>query len=477
MIKIYNSIFKDKKVFSPYIFHRIRIYVCGVTVYNFCHIGHAKMMISFDIIQRWLIESGYIIEYVRNITNIDDKIIEKSLKSSRNIYEITIFYIKSMNLDEYFLGNLKLNHEPLVTSHIKDVINLIKKIKNVDLACRNLNDDITYLTKKFKKYGKFSGKKMFKENFSNNINKESNFVLWKFSKKNESFHTKWTSFYGLGRPGWHIECSAINESLLCLPLDIHGGGLDLKCNHHENEIAQSEPIFNKNLSKIWIHCGTLIINKDKMSKSINNHRTIRELICSKIINVNFDYKANKNESEILRFFFIKSSYKSNLNYNLRSLINIKSLLDYLYKALTKYHFNKNLKKIDWFHYKVNIFFNAMNEDFNSSIAMKILFKFAYNINCNFCAKISYYYLKYLGNIFGILQQSPYLYFIFYNRYSDSYLRKFFLNIENIKYIAIKRKKLKKKNFFSISDELRYDLKINNVYLEDINIFATYWRII
>lgn len=317
MLRIYNSLSRSKEVFSPVEPGHVRMYVCGMTVYDFCHLGHARMLVSFDIVQRWLRASGYRVSYVRNITDIDDKIIRRAVERGQLMSEVTDFYIDAMHADEKALGVQSPDSEPRATQHVPDMLGIIAKLEENGLAYQSDDGDVNYAVRQFPGYGKLSGRSLDDlragERVALNSAKRDplDFVLWKSAKDEEPAESKWESSYGLGRPGWHIECSAMSKALLGLPLDIHGGGPDLKFPHHENEIAQTEGAFGGQLANVWMHCGPLMVDSEKMSKSLGNFRRIRDTVAPEgLADEESSYDANPREAEMLRFFIVRNHYRS-----------------------------------------------------------------------------------------------------------------------------------------------------------------------
>src|SRR5690554_48787 len=298
MLRIYSSLSRTKETFQPIEPGKVRMYVCGMTVYDFCHLGHARMLVSFDVIQRWLRTMGYQVQYVRNITDIDDKIIRRAVERNQRMQDVTAFYIDAMHADEKALNVQSPDFEPRATEHVGDMLGIIKLLEDKGLAYQGDDGDVNYAVRQFKGYGKLSGKSLDDLRAGERVAVSSgkrdplDCVLWKAAKDDEPAESKWQSPYGLGRPGWHIECSAMSHALLGMPLDIHGGGPDLKFPHHENEIAQSEGAFGGEMASIWMHCGPLMVDADKMSKSLGNFRTIRQTVAGDIADDQATYQAN-----------------------------------------------------------------------------------------------------------------------------------------------------------------------------------------
>ncbi|RUA05398.1 MAG: cysteine--tRNA ligase, partial [Gammaproteobacteria bacterium] len=323
MLKIYNTLTKKKEVFQAINPKKIGIYVCGMTVYDYCHMGHARVLVMFDVITRHLRRHFPQVEYVRNITDIDDKIIQRAIENKEDIYTLTNRFIKAMHEDERALGILPPDAEPRATDAIDQMFYMIKTLIEKGLAYQGSNGDVYYSVRKFKDYGKLSGKNINDLEAGARVDIEENkrdpldFVLWKMAKADEP---SWESPWGNGRPGWHIECSAMSCTHLSKHFDIHGGGMDLAFPHHENEIAQSEGVNDCTFVNTWMHVGFVNINNEKMSKSLDNFFTIRGVL------ENYD-------GESLRYFIMSSHYRSGLNFSNENLDNAKASLMRLYTAI------------------------------------------------------------------------------------------------------------------------------------------------
>ena len=371
MLQIYNSLTKKKEVFKPFNERNIWMYVCGMTVYDFCHIGHARTVTAFDVISRYLRAKGHNLTYVRNITDIDDKIIRRAADNDESITVLTDRMIAAMEQDFLRLGNLKPDLEPRATDYVTDMIEMIDDLIAKGFAYAPGNGDVYYRVRKFKNYGRLS-RKILKEleaeamvQIRVNDPKEDpiDFVLWKGAKAGEP---SWVSPWGNGRPGWHIECSVMSKCC-CLnkTVDIHGGGSDLKFPHHENEIAQSEATNDQTFVSIWMHSGAIHIDNVKMSKSLDNFLTVREIL-------------NKYDNEVVRYFLISSHYRSPVNYSEESLKEASVRLERLYTAL---------KGLDLFGVKASVsssfadkFTAAMDDDFNTAAALAALFELVRTLN-------------------------------------------------------------------------------------------------
>ncbi|AFZ83509.1 cysteinyl-tRNA synthetase 2 [Candidatus Kinetoplastibacterium blastocrithidii (ex Strigomonas culicis)] len=453
-----------------------------MTVYDYCHLGHARIMVVFDIVQRWLRHIGFDVKYVRNITDIDDKIINKSLMEHKSIKEITDFYISAMHMDEDALSIEAPYKEPRATGYVDEMVNIIKLLENKDLAYRTPDGDVNFSTKSFSGYGKLSGMNLTELRSGNRIPVASSkidpldFVLWKASKQDDPNDSRWMSCYGPGRPGWHIECSAMSSSILGNPIDIHGGGPDLVFPHHENEIAQTEGAFGGNLANFWMHCGPLMVDDSKMSKSLGNYYTIRQAIGKESSPNDFRYQVNRREAEMLRFFIIRSHYRSKQNYTFENLVDAQNSLDRLYLAL----FNIGLKgefKVDWRDDASVAFKSTMNDDFNTPEAMVILFDLASKVNKNKCI-YSAKQLKSLAGTLGLLSQDPAVYFSESTRYKTSMIyndSSDTISKEDIEGLIYKRSIFKKNNNYIEADKIRTMLKDHNIELEDKIDGTTNWR--
>jgi cysteinyl-tRNA synthetase len=372
------------------------MYVCGMTIYDFCHIGHARMMMAFDIVYRWLKTSGYEVTYVRNITDIDDKIINRAAENGEPISHLTSRFTEYMHEDTRALGILPPDHEPHATDFVPQMLDLIDRLEKNGLAYQSPDGDVNYSVRDFPGYGKLSGKSLDDlragERVDVNTGKRDplDFVLWKSAKPSEPAEVKWPSKWGAGRPGWHIECSAMSCQLLGERFDIHGGGADLQFPHHENEIAQSEGAFKHPFVNYWMHNGFVRVDNEKMSKSLGNFFTIREVL-------------EKYDAEVLRFFIIRSHYRSPLNYSDTHLDDAKAALTRLYTALKDVP--PDDMQPDWSEPHAVRFADAMNDDFNTPLAIAVLFELANEINRTKSPRLAAQ-LKALAGTIGILQRPP-----------------------------------------------------------------------
>jgi cysteinyl-tRNA synthetase len=452
MLQIYDSLSRSKKPFIPVNPGHVAMYVCGMTVYDFCHLGHARMLVSFDVIARWLRESGLNVNFVRNITDIDDKIIKRAVQTDQKISDVTGFFIQAMHADEAALGVQAPNHQPLATEHVGGMLDIIQRLESRGLAYQSSDGDMNFAVRRFEGYGKLSGKTLDElrsgERVAVSTGKRDplDFVLWKAAKATEPPESKWPSPYGLGRPGWHIECSAMSKALLGLPLDIHGGGPDLKFPHHENEIAQTEGAFGGTMANHWLHCGPLMVDADKMSKSLANFKTIRQTVSDQDIpNDQAEYTANPREAEMLRFFIVRNHYRSIQNYTPANLADAQHALDRLYQTLqanvqtvdpsaadpiaAAHHLETALTyELDWSTPEAQAFATAMNDDFNTAGAVAVLFDLAAQANRGGGTEVVKQ-LKALGGVLGLLQTDPSVYLKSTTRYTRRALEQSQLALE------------------------------------------------
>jgi len=389
MLRIYNSLAREKQDFVPIRPGEVRMYVCGITVYDYCHLGHARMMVAFDVVQRWLRASGFKVTYVRNITDIDDKIIKRAVENRETIAELTGRFIRAMDEDIGALGVQKPEHEPRATEYVPQMLDMIGRLERNGLAYQASDGDVNYLVRKFPGYGRLSGKSLDDLRAGERVEVGSakqdplDFVLWKHSKADEP---KWPSPWGEGRPGWHIECSAMGCALLGDTFDIHGGGQDLQFPHHENEIAQSEGANGGKFVNYWMHNGFVRVDDEKMSKSLGNFFTIREIL-------------KLYDPEVLRFFIVRAQYRSPLNYSDAHLDDAKAALTRLYTALKGFDGSGS---VDWNEPHAQRFKAAMDDDFNTAEAVAELFNLANEVGRG--KKELMPQLKGLGGVLGLLER-------------------------------------------------------------------------
>ncbi len=370
-LRVYNSLARDKQPFVPLVPGEVRMYVCGMTVYDYCHIGHARVMVVFDMVQRWLRTLGYRVTYVRNITDIDDKIIKRAVENGETMRELTTRFIAAMHEDADALGVQRPDHEPRATDFIPQMVDMIGTLQRNGYAYQADDGDVNYAVRKFASYGQLSGKSIEDlragERVAANAAKQDplDFVLWKRAKETEPDESKWASPWGAGRPGWHIECSAMSCQLLGNHFDLHGGGADLQFPHHENEIAQSEGATGETFVNYWMHNGFVRVDNEKMSKSLGNFFTIREVLA-------------KFDAEVVRFFILRAQYRSPLNYSDAHLDDARGGLTRLYTALKDA--TGDGAPLDWNEPFAQRFAAAMNDDFNTAVAIAVLFDLAGEIN-------------------------------------------------------------------------------------------------
>ena len=396
-LQIYNTLAREVQPFAPLEPGHVRMYVCGMTVYDLCHLGHARAMVAFDVVQRWLKVSGYRVTYVRNITDIDDKIIKRALENGETIRGLTDRMIDALHEDADALGIERPTHEPRATEYVPQMVQLIETLQGKGLAYQADNGDVNYAVRKFANYGRLSGKSVDELRAGERVAVQDgkqdplDFVLWKSAKESEPEDAKWDSPYGIGRPGWHIECSAMGCALLGEQFDIHGGGADLQFPHHENEIAQSEGATGKAPVRFWMHNGFVRVDNEKMSKSLGNFFTIREVLK--------DYDA-----ETVRFFILRAHYRSPLNYSNAHLDDARAALKRLYTALSLVKAEVPAQ-IDWNDPFAARFKAAMDEDFGTPEAVAVLFELASEVNRTQSPERAGL-LRALGGCIGLLQDDP-----------------------------------------------------------------------
>ena len=453
-MKIFNSLTKKKETFIPRVHKKIDLYVCGMTVYDDIHIGHARTFINFDAIIKFLRFAGWEVNYIRNITDIDDKIIEAAREAKISALDLSRKYINEMHKDFDSLGMMRPNKEPKVSDHINEIIEMIKTLENKGYAYSKEDSDVYFDVIKFKEYGKLSNRTLNQiesaERIDIDLNKnhEADFVLW----KKDTLGITWPSPWGQGRPGWHIECSAMSMKYLGEEFDIHGGGLDLKFPHHENEIAQSRCATNKNFASYWMHTGPLRINDKKMSKSLKNFLTVKDVL------KNF-------HPEVLRLFFLLTHYRSPISYSEEGLRKAKIILDKLYNLFE----NENEKVIDRFSKDktfIDNFFSSMEDDFNTPKAIQLIQNYAQSINQKGeinIEKLSN--LKVILNSLGLLEDHPNNYFKYG---SIDFL------VDEIENLINERAEARKNKNFKLADKIRDNLLGKGILLEDLD-GKTIWK--
>jgi cysteinyl-tRNA synthetase len=396
-LRIHNTLSRETEVFQPIEPGHVRMYVCGMTIYDLCHVGHARMMMSFDIAYRWLRTLGYRVTYVRNITDIDDKIIRRAVERGISIRALTDEMIEAMRTDIGALGIEPPTQEPRATEYIGQMVDMISTLERKGLAYRSDGGDVNFAVRKFSGYGKLSGKSLDElragERVAVDDGKQDplDFVLWKAAKESEPEDAKWTSPFGPGRPGWHIECSAMSCALLGQRFDIHGGGMDLQFPHHENEIAQSEGASGEPFVNVWMHNGFLNVDNEKMSKSLGNFFTIRDVL-------------KRYDGETLRFFMLRTHYRSPFNFADTNIDDARNALRRLYTALDGVELPAGFE-VDWQDPHAARFRAAMNDDFNTPGAVAVLFDLAHEVNRRRSPQAAAL-LKGLGATLGVLQQLP-----------------------------------------------------------------------
>ena len=479
---IYNSLSRTKEPFKTVEPNKVRMYVCGMTVYDYCHLGHARMLVSFDVVQRWLREKGYEVTYVRNITDIDDKIIRKAVATNQTLADVTSFYTNAMHADERALGVQAPDHEPRATLHVPGMLEIIQQLQEKGLAYQSDDGDVNFAVRKFEGYGKLSGRSLDDMRAGERVAVSSSkqdpldFVLWKSAKEDEPDDSKWASPYGFGRPGWHIECSAMSKALLGLPLDIHGGGPDLKFPHHENEIAQTEGAYGGSLANVWMHCGPLMVDNDKMSKSLGNFRTIRQTVgASDEAGESADYEWNPREAEMLRFFIVRNHYRSPQNFTPDNLFDAQAAIDRIYQTLNNVGVQE--ADIDWSSSYAVAFKAAMDDDFNTAVAVSVLFEMATEAN-RLQSKELVGQIKALGGILGLLSHDPETYLRSITRYTRKNPGAADADVlaeDQINTMVEQRSQAKKDKDFALADQIRNTLKEAGVELEDKPGGLTQWR--
>ena len=395
-LRIYNTLSRGLEAFAPIEPGHVRMYVCGITVYDLCHIGHARSAVAFDVVQRWLKASGLRVTFVRNITDIEDKIIRRALENGETIRQLTDRMIGEMYRDFDALGVQRPTHDPRATDYVPQMLDIVGRLQGKGLAYRSDNGDVNYAVRKFPGYGRLSGKTLDELQAGERVavaegkHDPLDFVLWKSAKSSEPEGAKWDSPFGLGRPGWHIECSAMSCALLGDTFDIHGGGADLQFPHHENEIAQSEGANGQPLARVWMHNGFVNIDNEKMSKSLGNFFTIREVL-------------EQFDAETIRFFIVRAHYRSPLNYSDVHLQDARAALRRLYTALDAVPAAE--VAIDWTNPWAARFKAAMDEDFGTPEAVAVLFELASEVNRARRPEDAGL-LKALGGCLGLLQADP-----------------------------------------------------------------------
>jgi cysteinyl-tRNA synthetase len=454
-LRIYNTLTRDLQAFIPLVPGRVRMYVCGMTVYDLCHLGHARSMIAFDVVQRWLRLSGFDVTYVRNITDIDDKIIRRALENGETIRSLTDRMIAALHEDADALGVQRPQHEPRATDFVPQMLTMIATLARNGLAYAGANGDVNLSVRKFPHYGQLSGKSLDElragERVAVDDGKEDPLdpVLWKSAKPTEPADAQWESPFGKGRPGWHIECSAMACDILGDTFDIHGGGADLQFPHHETEIAQSEGATGKTFANIWMHNGFINVDNEKMSKSLGNFFTIRDVL--KVF-----------DAETIRFFVARAHYRSPLNYSDVHLQDARNALRRLYTALDLVTPSAPAP-IDWQEPHAARFKAAMDEDFGTPEAIAVLFELATEVNKSRSAELAAV-LKALGSCLGLLQADPQQFLQAGSVLDDAAVQAF----------IAERAQAKRARNFARADEIRQHLLAQGVVLKD-SVSGTTWE--
>jgi cysteinyl-tRNA synthetase len=495
MLKIYNTLARDKQEFVPITAGKVGMYVCGMTVYDYCHLGHARVLVVFDMVYRWLKASGLDVTYVRNVTDIDDKIIKRAAENGESIHQLTSRFIAAMHEDADALGVQRPNHEPRATDYVPQMLDMIGKLEANKLAYKADDGDVNFAVRKFDGYGKLSGKSLEdlrageRVDVADSKHDPLDFVLWKHAKAEEPEEVKWDSQWGKGRPGWHIECSAMSSQLLGQHFDIHGGGADLQFPHHENEIAQSEGAHQCSFVNYWMHNGFVNVDKEKMSKSLGNFFTIRDIL-------------KKYDAEVVRFFILRAHYRSPLNYSDAHLDDAKGALTRLYTALkitpspsvppprggegsttpsplmgegwgegekfssSRDEITGNAGAVNWNTPHAIRFKAAMDDDFNTPEAVAVLFDLANEVNRDQSVETAMQ-LKTLAGILGLLQRDPQEFL--QGAASEGGLDDAAINAQIAARIAAKQAKN-----FAEADRIRKELLAAGIVLED-SAAGTTWR--
>jgi cysteinyl-tRNA synthetase len=455
-LTVFNTLTRKKQLFEPIQPGHVGIYVCGVTTYDYCHIGHARTYVAFDIVVRYLRKLGYSVKYVRNITDLDDKIIKRAAENGEDFHQVTERFIREMHKDFDALNLVRPDIEPRVTSHMDEIIQMIERLIENGNAYEAGNGDVLFDVSTFNDYGKLSRQDLEQLQAGSRVDVDTakqdplDFVLWKSAKPGEP---SWSSPWGEGRPGWHIECSAMNKKHLGSTFDIHGGGSDLSFPHHENEIAQSCCANQSEYVKYWMHSGMVQVDNEKMSKSLGNFFTIRSVL-------------EQYDAETVRYFLLSSHYRSQLNYTQENLDQAHSALERLYTALrdvTPQAASEELRSKYW-----QSFQQAMDDDLNAPEAMSVLFEIAREINRNresapdTAAQLAHVLLE-LAEVMGLLQQSP-----------EEFLQGDDDDVAKIEALIAKRNQAREDKDWAAADEARDELTNMGIVLED-GAEGTRWR--
>jgi cysteinyl-tRNA synthetase len=458
MLKIFNTLTRQKELFTPIEPGKVRMYVCGMTVYDYCHLGHARVMVAFDVVVRYLRHAGFEVSYVRNITDIDDKIIKRAQENGERVQMLTTRYIDAMHEDERALGVLPPDQEPKATESIPQIVAMIQTLVDKGYAYVGANGDVFYSVARFETYGRLSGKNIDELRAGERVGVDEakreplDFVLWKMAKPGEP---SWESPWGTGRPGWHIECSAMSTCCLGHHFDIHGGGMDLQFPHHENEIAQSEGATGDTFVNVWMHNGFVRVNEEKMSKSLGNFFTVRTVL-------------SRYRPEVVRFFILNSHYRSPLNYCDENLDEANAALTRFYTALRGLEpAGASPAAAEY----IRRFEEAMQDDFNTPLAISVMFELAREINRQKSADMAEANrlacaLVDLGNVLGLLQENAESFF--QDAGADD------IDSAEIDTLVQNRLEARRKKNWAESDRIRDLLKDKGIVLED-SPTGTTWR--
>lgn len=462
MLQVYNTLTKRKEEFQPIEPGKIRMYVCGITVYDYCHIGHARVMVSFDVITRYLRFRGYDVTYVRNITDVDDKIIRRAAENGESVDSLTERFIHAMHEDEDALWVLRPDQEPRATGHIHDIVDMVQTLIDKGFAYQGSSGDVYYRVDRFADYGKLTNRNLDDMRAGARVevaeDKESplDFVLWKMAKDGE---VSWSSPWGQGRPGWHIECSAMSTCCLGNTFDIHGGGPDLPFPHHENEIAQSEAATGQKYVNYWLHAGAVRVDNEKMSKSLGNFFTIRDVL-------------ERYNPEIIRYLLTSTHYRSQIDYSEASLQEARQGLERFYNALRGLDYASSGVEVEAAY--LQRFNESMDDDFNTREALSVMFDIVREINrarkeedIDRAQQLAGQLVA-LGSVLGLLQQSA-------EAFLQSGMEEAGISAEQIEDLIVQRAEAKKARNFAESDRIRDYLKDQGIILNDSREGTTWQR--
>jgi cysteinyl-tRNA synthetase len=455
-LRIHNTLTRQLEDFVPIEAGHVGMYVCGITVYDLCHLGHARMVMAFDVIYRWLLASGWRVTYVRNITDIEDKIIRRAQERGMSIRALTDEMIGYMHRDFAGLGLLEPTHEPRATDHVPGMLQLIAELTERGLAYQADGGDVNYAVRRFPGYGRLSGKSLDELRAGERVavadDKEDplDFVLWKAAKAEEPGEAQWDSRWGRGRPGWHIECSAMSCAILGRHFDIHGGGMDLQFPHHENEIAQSVGAWGGPFVNTWVHNGFLNVDDEKMSKSLGNFFTLADVL-------------RQHDGETLRLFMLRTHYRSPFNYSDRVLDESRTALRRLYAALLAAGSPMAPADLDWDDARARAFRQAMDDDFNTPAALAVLFELASDVHRGQAEAAAL--LKGLGGVLGLLQRSPQQVLQGSDGAADDHIQR----------RIAERAAAKAARDFVLADRIRDELAAQGIVLKDSPLGTTWFR--